>query len=89
MRAIDRYFTAVVQFRERFSVTNYITSGAPSRTDELASIRWCNSEREIRNAFIEDGIVVFVTRYHKAFHVSNNIKVIQRYLPQEVSELFV
>ena len=39
--------------------------------------------------FIEDGMVVFVSRYHKGFHVSNDTKVIQRYLPREVGELVI
>jgi hypothetical protein len=39
--------------------------------------------------FIEDRMVVFVSRYHKGFHITNNTKVIQRYLPQEVRELVV
>ncbi|KKZ66219.1 hypothetical protein EMCG_08055 [[Emmonsia] crescens] len=34
-------------------------------------------------------MVVFVTRYHKGFHASNDIKVIHRYLPREVGELVV
>ena len=89
MRAINRYFTEVARFRERLSVTIYITAGQPSRAPELLSIRHRNSEREIRNVFIEDGMVVFVSRYHKGFHVSNNIKVIQRYLLREVGELVV
>ena len=34
-------------------------------------------------------MVVFISRYHKGFHISNDTKVIQRYLPQEVGELVV
>ena len=89
MRTIDRYLAEVARFRERLSVAIHITAGQPSRTPELLSIRYQNSEREIRNIFIEDGMVVFVSRYHKGFHISNDTKVIQRYLPREVGELVI
>jgi hypothetical protein len=39
--------------------------------------------------FVEDGLVVFVTQYHKGYAMSSNIKIIHRYLLREVSELVV
>jgi hypothetical protein len=42
-----------------------------------------------RNVFIEDGIVVFVTRYHKGYNVSGDVKIIHRYLLRKVGELVV
>ena len=39
--------------------------------------------------FIEDGMVVFATRYHKGYNISGDIKIIHRYLPREVGELVV
>ena len=42
-----------------------------------------------RNPFIEDGTVVFVTRYHKGYEVTGDVKIIHRYLPREVGELVV
>ena len=54
------------------------------------SIRHSNtSEGGHRNIFIEDGKVVFVTRYHKGYQVSGDVKIIHRYLPQEVGELYI
>jgi hypothetical protein len=53
------------------------------------SIRYRNSERERRNIFIEDGIVVFVSWYYKGFHVENDAKVIFRYLLREIGEVVV
>ena len=44
---------------------------------------------EHRNIFIEDGLVVYVTRYHKGYTVSGDIKIIHRYLPREVGELII
>lgn len=89
MHAIDRLFRVVSQFRERLAVAIHISAGQPSRGPELMSIRHRNSERERRNIFIEDRMVVFVSRYHKGFHVHNDTKVIFRYLPRELGELVV
>jgi hypothetical protein len=41
------------------------------------------------NVFIEDGMVVFVTRYHKEYNLSRDVKIIHRYLPRKVGELVV
>ena len=39
--------------------------------------------------FVEDGAVVFVTKYHKGYQMSGDVKIIHRYLPREVGELVV
>lgn len=43
----------------------------------------------MRNVFIEDGLVVVASKYHKGFYASNDVKIIHRYLPREVGELVV
>ncbi|KAL5396538.1 hypothetical protein PMIN03_012955 [Paraphaeosphaeria minitans] len=54
------------------------------------SIRHSNTVKGAhRNIFIEDGKVVFVTRYYKGYVVSGDVKIIHRYLPREVGELVV
>ena len=32
---------------------------------------------------------MFITRYHKGYQVSGDVKIIHRYLPREVGELYV
>ncbi|KAJ5146553.1 uncharacterized protein N7515_001117 [Penicillium bovifimosum] len=62
--------------------------GQPAHAPELLSIRHSNTDTGgCRNVFIEDGLVTFVTRYHKGFNASNDTKVIHRYLPREIGEL--
>ena len=39
--------------------------------------------------FIDDGLVMFVTAYHKGYEFSEKTKLIQRFLPREVGELLV
>ena len=90
MGAIDSYLQRVVRFREKLCVAVHICGGQPARAPELLSIRHRNTDSGgHRNIFVEDGLVVFVTQYHKGFYASNDTKVIHRYLPREVGELVV
>jgi hypothetical protein len=50
---------------------------------------WNMANGGIRNIFIYEGMVCFVTIYHKGFRQSDSIKVIYRYLLREVGELLV
>ena len=43
----------------------------------------------VRNVFLENGLVVFVTYYHKGYSISGSTKTIHRYLPREIDELLV
>lgn len=87
--AIQRYLRQVVRFRERLSVLIHLCAGQPGRAPELLSVRHRNTENSSRNIFIEDQLVVLAVRYHKGFHVSNDIKIIHRYLPREIGSLVV
>ncbi|CAE7016508.1 Telomere-associated helicase [Pyrenophora teres f. teres] len=89
-QAVERYIDRVVEFREKLAVLMHMTGGQPARGPELLSVRHSNTvQGGHRNIFIEDGIVVFVTRYHKGYKVSGDVKIIHRYLPREVGELVV
>lgn len=39
--------------------------------------------------FIDNGIVAFVTTYHKGFGLSQRVKIVHRHVPREVGELVV
>ena len=87
---VERYMDQVIAFREKLVVLMHITGGQPARGTEIMSVRHSNTiEGGHRNIFIEDGMVVFATRYHKGYTVSGDIKIIHRYLPREVGELLV
>ncbi|GME47475.1 putative DNA helicase protein [Neofusicoccum parvum] len=89
-QAVDAYAAQVAEFREKLLLLMYITGGQPARGPEILSIRHSNTAKGgHRNAFVEDGLVVFVTRYHKGYAMSGDVKVIHRYLPREVGELVV
>jgi hypothetical protein len=58
-------------------VLTHIAGGQPARGPEIISIRHSNTVKGgHRNIFIEDGIVVFVTRYYKGYSVSGDVKII-------------
>jgi hypothetical protein len=62
----------------------------PERGPEILSIRHSNTvQGGHRNVFTKDGMVVFVTRYHKGYNVSGDVKIIHRYLSREEGELVV
>lgn len=87
---IMRYLQQVAWFLEKLAVAVHMTGGAPARAPELLSVQHVNTEtNRQRNIYIEDGLVVLVTAYHKGFYASNNIKVIHQYLPREVGALLV
>ena len=89
-QAVEWYMDRVIAFREKLIVLMHVTAGQPARATELLSIRHSNTVKGgHRNIFIEDGMVVFVTRYHKGYAVSGDVKIIHRYLPREVGELLV
>ena len=67
-----------------------LTGGQPARGTEILSVRTRNTAAgSVRNVFVEDGLVAFVTRYHKGYEMSAREKTVHRYLPREVGELLV
>src|SRR5271170_7808768 len=87
---VEAYMGWVIRFRELMLILKHITGGQPPRGPEMLSVRHSNTIKgEYRNEFIEDRLVVYVTRYHKGYTVSGDVKVIHRYLPREVGELWV
>jgi hypothetical protein len=86
----EQYLKQVDAFLERLLLVVHIVSGQPARGTELLSLQLCNTRQGLRRSvFIENGLVSFVTVYHKGYSISGSTKIIHRYLPKEVSELLV
>lgn len=87
---VKEYISWVARFREQLFVAMHITGGQPARGSEILSLRCYNTWKGgHRNVFIEDGIVVFMTEYHKGYALSGDVKVVHRYLPREIGALLI
>ncbi|KAJ5563151.1 hypothetical protein N7461_001912 [Penicillium sp. DV-2018c] len=89
MAQIDSYMRRVVEFRRRLCIAIHICGGRPFRSLELLGIRHRNTDNCQRNVFIQNGMVLIDTAYHKGLYASNDEKTIQRYLPRAIGELVV
>ena len=88
--SIQLYWNSVQQFRTKLCLLCHITAGQPARIPELLSVRWQNSaEGDHRNIFVENGLVSLVTRYHKGYSTTSDMRVIHRYLPREVGTILL
>lgn len=89
--AVNRYLRAVKKFKERLIVLVHMSAGAPARSTELTSIQCENGKhaRSQRGVFIDNGMMAFVTAYHKGFSASQSMKIIHRFVPREVGEVVV
>ena len=89
--AVEAYLRRVKQWKEGMLALVHMSAGAPARATELVSIQQVNGRdaRSHRGIFIDQGMVAFVTSYHKGFSASQEQKCVHRFVPQEVGELVV
>ena len=75
------------RFLRLLNVLMYWTSGLPFRRKKLIKIAWCNHETA-RNIYISNGLVVFITGYHKSFW-KIGFRLIVRYPAPKMGELLM
>lgn len=84
-RAMEQYRRFADRFLEKLLVCAHFTGGQPARAPEIMSLRHRNTANGgVRNVFIDQGLVVFVTMYHKNYERNGKLNPIQRFLPREV-----
>jgi superfamily II DNA helicase RecQ len=84
----QQYLEAIEEFKERLLVLIHMCSGQPARGTEIITVKYKNSISGTgRGIFIEDGMMVYVTGYHKGYGISATLKIVHRYMPREVGEL--
>lgn len=87
---IESYMRKVVEWRGLLLVLVHMTGGQPARSSEILSVHHSNTVKGLmRNVFIEKGLIVMVSRYHKGYRASGSEKIIHRYLPRAVGKLYV
>ncbi|KAK6433365.1 hypothetical protein LTR95_010457 [Oleoguttula sp. CCFEE 5521] len=89
--AVEVYLRRVKRWKEGILALVHMSAGAPARATELVSIQQVNGQnaRSHRGIFIDQGMVAFVTSYHKGFSARQEQKCVHRFVPQEVGELVV
>lgn len=103
-KKMRQYLDGVNRFRGLLLVLMHITGGQPARGPEITGIQHSNGVKgRRRNVFIEqntpfsgeidrknpEASVVFISQYYKGYTVSGKEKIIHRYLPRMVGELYV
>ena len=64
--------------------------GQPIRSLKILNIKYSNSRKEKnRNIFIKNKKMLMVMRYYKGYILSDDVKIIYRYLLREMSELVI
>ncbi|KAL6355264.1 hypothetical protein LRP88_10850 [Fusarium phalaenopsidis] len=87
---MSSYSQSIEKLLELLAFLIHLSSGLPARSNELLTLRHRNTAAGgIRNIFLDQGLVMLVTGIHKGFSRSERLKVIHRFLPQEVSTLLV
>lgn len=85
---VEKWMDAVVRMKEYLLVLLHLTGGGPARASELLSIRYRNTENGgIRNQFIDNGFVSFTLP--GGYNANFQTKLVYRFVPREVGELFV
>ena len=89
-KAVQAYFEKVDEFLERLFLFIHMTGGQPLRGTELIGLQHSDtSQGQHRDIFVEEGLISTVTSYHRGYNITESTKIIQWYLPKEVSELLV
>nr|GFC73079.1 hypothetical protein [Tanacetum cinerariifolium] len=88
--ALQAYIKLTYQFLESLLLLIHLTGGQPARGTELLTLRWRNSSYgHVRSIFADNGMLTFVTAYHKNYSASNTSRIIHRYMPPEIGELLM
>src|SRR5437667_3748402 len=72
---VDNYENWVRKFKKLLCVLMMITCGQTGRGSELTSLLYMNTMNSERSIYIEDGQVMFFTKYHNAQAIMDILKV--------------
>ncbi|KAG6237706.1 hypothetical protein E4U25_002430 [Claviceps purpurea] len=86
---VRQYLENVRKFEDLLAPLGLMTAGGPARGDEFAGLRRVNGTTHDRGIFVIDGKVVLATQSHKSLDPSDPPKVVPRFLPRRVDQLFV
>ena len=47
------------------------------------------NSKNTKGIYINKGLVLFITLYHKGYSISKKVKIIYQYIPREVSKIVI
>lgn len=88
MSKVREYRQSAERMKKLGLVLKQMTSGPPARGEEVTALRLRNGMLQARNFYVVDGRLVSVTRYHKSQAMFGEPKVIPRFLPWRLAQVF-
>lgn len=89
MSKVREYRQSAERLDKLLLVLKQETGGPPARGEEVAALRFRNGLLQARNFYIIDGRLVGVTRYHKSQAMFGEPKVIPRFIPWRLAQVFI
>ncbi|KAM6504808.1 hypothetical protein FSOLCH5_015297 [Fusarium solani] len=89
-KTVCYYGSLIETCLEFFLFLAQLSGGQAKRSWELLTIRHRNTlNGGIRNIFLDRGLLMIVTGYHKGFSKTERLKIIHHFLPREITVLFI
>jgi hypothetical protein len=88
MSKVREYRQMVERLMRLMLVTMHMSGGPPGRGQEITPLRFRNGILQARNFYVVDGRLIFVTRYHKSQAMFGEPKVIPRFIPWRLAQVF-
>jgi len=79
-----------MKYRKKLLMLIHVIDEQLARASKLLSVQHSNIiKEEHQNVFVKDELMMFMTRYHKSYIISEDVKMIHQYLLQEMRELML
>jgi superfamily II DNA or RNA helicase len=88
MGKVREYRQMVQRLKRLMLVAMHMSGGPPGRGQEITPLRFRNGVLQARNFYVVDGRLIFVTRYHKSQAMFGEPKVIPRFIPWRLAQVF-
>ncbi|KAG8352325.1 hypothetical protein FVEN_g9665 [Fusarium venenatum] len=90
VRVLSSYLKLVDQLLEHLLFLIHLTAGLPARSTEILTLRHTNTAAGgLRNIFIDQDLVVIVIGIHKTLTKTQWLKIVHRFLPEEVRTILI
>ena len=91
LKEVNKYLKDLLEFKKLCLLLVYLTTGLPLRGTELVTLRYLNSYKDKREIFLDISSNLFIINisYYKGQGLSNKKASNIRYLPSNVSKIFL